>query len=192
MLPEFAENDAALALFGREASALRQLQHDAIVRYYIFAIEQVLQRPFLAMEFVEGRSLSAILDDDGPLALEAAHALLKRVASGLQAAHERGIIHRDVSPDNIIVPRGDVTRAKLIDFGIARLTEFQEGTVIGSGFAGKHNYVSPEQLGLFGGNVTRQVRHLQPRPGDGAGADRPRARHGRHAGRDHREAAPRA
>ncbi len=154
LLPEFAENDSALALFGREASALRQLQHEAIVRYYIFAVEQVLQRPFLAMEFVEGRSLSAILDDDGPLPIETAHALLKRIASGLQAAHERGIIHRDVSPDNIIVPNADVTRAKIIDFGIARLTEFQEGTVIGSGFAGKYNWVSPEQLGLVGGNVT--------------------------------------
>ena len=47
---------------------------------------------------------------------------MQRVASGLQAAHERGIIHRDVSPDNIIIPGGDVARAKIIDFGIARST----------------------------------------------------------------------
>jgi serine/threonine-protein kinase len=79
---------------------------------------------------------------------------MQRVAAGLHVAHERGIIHRDVSPDNIIVPSGDVARAKIIDFGIARSTQLNEGTVIGSGFAGKHNYVSPEQLGLFGGNVT--------------------------------------
>ena len=70
------------------------------------------------------------------------------------AAHQRGIIHRDVSPENIIVPGGDVSRAKIIDFGIARSTLLHEGTVIGSGFAGKQNYVSPEQLGLFGGEVT--------------------------------------
>jgi serine/threonine protein kinase len=154
MLPELAENEAALALFRKEASALHYLQHDAIVRYYVFTIEPVLLRPYLAMEFVDGRSLSAILNDHGPLPFEAVRALMQRIAAGLQAAHERGIIHRDVSPDNIIVPGGDVSRAKIIDFGIARQTQLNEATIIGSGFAGKHNWVSPEQIGLFGGNVT--------------------------------------
>ena len=153
MLPELAENEAALALFRREASALHYLQHDAIVRYYVFTVEPVLQRPYLAMEFVDGRSLSAIIQDNGPLAFEAVKALMQRVAAGLQAAHERGIIHRDVSPDNIIIPGGDVSRAKIIDFGIARSTQLAEHTIIGGGFAGKYNYVSPEQLGLFGGDV---------------------------------------
>jgi serine/threonine protein kinase len=154
MLPELAENDAALALFRKEASALHYLQHDAIVRYYVFTMEPILQRHYLAMEFVDGRSLSAILNDNGPLPFEAVCALRQRMAAGLQAAHERGIIHRDVSPDNIIVPGGDVSRAKIIDFGIARQTQLNEATIIGSGFAGKHNWVSPEQIGLFGGNVT--------------------------------------
>ena len=154
MLPELTENEAALALFRKEASALHHLQHDAIVRYYVFTVEPVLQRPYLAMEFVDGRSLSEVLEKDGALPFEAVRALMQRIAAGLQAAHERGIIHRDVSPDNIILPLGDVARAKIIDFGIARSTQLSDGTVIGSGFAGKHNYVSPEQLGLFGGNVT--------------------------------------
>ena len=70
----------------------------------------------------------------------------------MQAAHEHGIVHRDISPDNIILPNSDVTRAKIIDFGIARTA--QHGTVIAGGFAGKFSYVSPEQLGLFGGDVT--------------------------------------
>jgi serine/threonine-protein kinase len=153
MLPELAENEAALALFRKEASALHYLQHEAIVRYYVFTVEPQLQRPYLAMEFVDGRSLSDILQS-GPLTFEAARSLMQRLAVGLQAAHERGIIHRDVSPDNVLIPGGDVARAKIIDFGIARSTNLGQGTVIGSGFAGKHNYVSPEQLGLFGGNVT--------------------------------------
>ncbi len=153
MLPEFGENESALALFRKEASALHNLHHDAIVRYYVFTVEPVLQRPYLAMEFVDGRSLSDLLGD-GPLVFEAARSLMQRLASGLQAAHERGIIHRDVSPDNVLIPGGDVARAKIIDFGIARSTTVTDGTVIGSGFAGKNNYVSPEQLGLFGGNVT--------------------------------------
>jgi serine/threonine protein kinase len=153
LLPEMGENEAALALFRKEASALHYLMHDAIVRYFVFTVEPVLQRPYLAMEFVDGRSLADILDE-GPLTLEALLRLMRRVASGFNAAHERGIIHRDVSPDNIIVPQGDVARAKIIDFGIARSTQIGDATIIGSGFAGKHNYVSPEQIGLFGGDVT--------------------------------------
>ncbi|HKA74546.1 MAG TPA: serine/threonine-protein kinase [Xanthobacteraceae bacterium] len=155
MLGELVENESALALFRKEASALHYLQHEAIVRYYVFTVEPVLQRPYLAMEFVDGRSLHDILQE-APLPFEAVRALMQRLASGLQAAHDRGIIHRDVSPDNIIIPDGDVRRAKIIDFGIARSTHLGQATVIGSGFAGKYNYVSPEQLGLFGGEVTGQ------------------------------------
>jgi serine/threonine protein kinase len=153
LLPDMAENDAALALFRREASALHYLMHEAIVRYFVFTVEPVLQRPYLAMEFVDGRSLADMLEE-GPLVLEALLRLMRRVASGLKVAHERGIIHRDVSPDNIIVPQNDVARAKIIDFGIARSTQLGDATIIGAGFAGKHNYVSPEQIGLFGGDVT--------------------------------------
>jgi serine/threonine protein kinase len=151
MLPELSANDAAFTLFRKEASALHHIQHDAVVRYYVFTVEPVLRRPYLAMEFVDGRTLTEILDE-GPLSFEAVRSLLQRLASGLQAAHEHGIIHRDISPDNIILPNNNVTRAKIIDFGIARTN--QHGTVIGSGFAGKFSYVSPEQLGLYGGDVT--------------------------------------
>ncbi|MBR1220430.1 serine/threonine protein kinase [Bradyrhizobium sp. U87765 SZCCT0131] len=153
LLPDMVDNEAALGLFRREASALHNLPHDAIVRYFLFTIEPELQRPYLAMEYVDGRSLSDMLED-GPLTFEALVKLMQRVASGLQAAHDRGIIHRDVSPDNIIAPLGDVTRAKIIDFGIARSTQVGDKTIIGTGFAGKDNYVSPEQVGLFGNDVT--------------------------------------
>jgi serine/threonine-protein kinase len=152
LLPDFAENDAALGLFRREASALHNLQHEAIVRYYVFTIEPALRRPYLAMEFVEGQSLSELVRRE-PLTYEAVRSLLKRVAAGLHVAHERGIVHRDVSSDNIMIPGGDVARAKIIDFGIARSTLIGDHTIIGGGFAGKYNYVSPEQLGLFGGDV---------------------------------------
>jgi predicted Ser/Thr protein kinase len=151
---DLAEAEAAFALFRKEAAALHNLYHEAIVRYYVFTVDPALGRPYLAMEYVDGQSLSTILRG-GPLAYEAVLRLMQRIASGLYAAHERGIVHRDVSPDNIIIPAGDMARAKIIDFGIARSTRLgDEGTVIGSGFAGKYNYVSPEQLGLFGGEVT--------------------------------------
>ncbi|MBB4365870.1 serine/threonine-protein kinase [Bradyrhizobium sp. CIR18] len=153
LLPDMVDNEAALALFRREAAALHNLPHDAIVRYFLFTVEPVLQRPYLAMEFVNGRSLSNMLDE-GPLTFEALVRLMQRVASGLEAAHEHGIIHRDVSPDNIIVPLDDVRRAKIIDFGIARSTQMGDKTIIGSGFAGKDNYASPEQVGLYGNEIT--------------------------------------
>jgi serine/threonine-protein kinase len=150
--PDFAGNEAALALFRKEASALHNLQHEAIVRYFVFSVDPDLGAPYLAMEFVEGRALSERLQR-GPLAIGEAVVLLRRLATGLQAAHDLGIVHRDVSPDNVILPGDSVGRAKIIDFGIAR-SPMGGGTVIGSGFAGKLNYVAPEQIGLFGGDVT--------------------------------------
>jgi eukaryotic-like serine/threonine-protein kinase len=149
------QEEAAFALFRKEAAALHNLFHEAIVRYYIFTIDPVLERPYLAMEFVDGQSLSAILRK-APLPCEAVHRLMVRVASGLHAAHMQHIVHRDISPDNIIIPVGEMKKAKIIDFGIARSTRLDggDGTIIGTGFAGKYNYVSPEQLGLFGGEVT--------------------------------------
>jgi serine/threonine-protein kinase len=150
---DLADNNLALALFRKEASALHYIQDDAIVRYYVFSLDPGIARHYLAMEFVEGQPLSDLLKS-GPLAFESTLTLLQRLASGLSAAHQHGIIHRDLSPDNILVPRRNVALAKIIDFGIARSTRNNDGTIIGSGFAGKFNYVSPEQLGLFGGEVT--------------------------------------
>ena len=186
--PEFAGNDAALALFRREASALHNLHHEAIVRYYVFTIEPVLRRPYLAMEFVEGQSLTEVVRRE-PLTYEAVRSLLKRVAAGLHVAHERGIVHRDVSSDNIMIPGGDVARAKIIDFGIARSTQFGDHTIIGGGFAGKYNYVSPEQLGLFGGDVRAKSDIYSLGAGPGRSPDRPAGRHGRQPGGGARQAA---
>jgi serine/threonine-protein kinase len=150
---DMSGSEASLALFQKEASALKQIYHEAIVRYYAFSFDPTVRRHYLAMEFVDGTPLSEMLRR-GPLSFEDVTALRLRVAAALQVAHERGIVHRDVSPDNIIIPASDVSRAKIIDFGIARSTALGAGTVIGGGFAGKYNYVSPEQLGLAGGDVT--------------------------------------
>jgi eukaryotic-like serine/threonine-protein kinase len=153
MRSDLADNNTALALFRKEASALHYIYHDAIVRYYVFSLDPGIGRHYLAMEFVDGQPLSELLKS-GSLDFEATLNLLERLAGGLNAAHQHGIVHRDLSPDNILIPGGDVRRAKIIDFGIARSTRNNDGTIIGSGFAGKYNYVSPEQLGLFGGDVT--------------------------------------
>ncbi len=148
-------NETALSLFQKEASVLKQVHHEAVIRYSVFSFDPTVRRHYLAMEYVDGLALSDLMKR-GPLPLEAVDTLRKRVAAGLQAAHDRGIVHRDISPDNIILPDGNVGRAKVIDFGIARAATLGGGTIIGGGFAGKYNYVSPEQLGLFGGDVTNR------------------------------------
>jgi eukaryotic-like serine/threonine-protein kinase len=153
MRTDLADNATALALFRKEASALHYIHHEAIVRYYVFSHDPGTARHYLAMEFVDGQPLSELVQR-GPLGFEAVRVLKERLAAGLNAAHQHGIVHRDLSPDNVLIPAGDLAKAKIIDFGIARSTRAGDGTIIGSGFAGKYNYVSPEQLGLFGGDVT--------------------------------------
>lgn len=153
ILPELARNADVFALFKREASTLHNLQHEAIVRYFVFSVDPDLQRAYLAMEFVDGPSLTTRLAQ-GPLPVAEVTILRKRIAGALEAAHRFGVIHRDISSDNIILPGNDPRRAKIIDFGIARSQRPGEGTLIGDGFAGKYNYVAPEQLGLAGGEVT--------------------------------------
>lgn len=153
VLPEFARDEMILELFRKEARILNHLVHDAIVRYYVFSIDSSIGRPYLAMEYVDGLSL-AERTRTSPLAADDFKYLLKRLADGLNKAHEAGVIHRDMSPDNVILPGGLVKNAKIIDFGIARSKEVGGATLLGGSFAGKYNYVSPEQLGLFGGDVT--------------------------------------
>ena len=152
--PDLADGGMGLALFRKEAKALHVLNHEAIIRYYVFSHDPDIGRNYLAMEFVDGPPLSEFLKR-GPLSVDKTLILQRRLAAALHEAHRHGIIHRDVSPDNILVPNGDTGRAKIIDFGIARTKDGgQNATLIGGGFAGKYNYVSPEQLGMFDGDVT--------------------------------------
>ncbi|MDX8479744.1 protein kinase [Mesorhizobium sp. VK24D] len=155
VLPEFARDQTILSLFRKEASILNHLSHDAVVRYHVFTIDPGIGRPYLAMEFVDGQSLFDVMRR-GPMSLPDARRLCHRLASGLSAVHQAGAVHRDLSPDNIILPGGRVERAKIIDFGIARSAHVGGETLIGGKFAGKYNYVSPEQLGLYGGEVSEQ------------------------------------
>ena len=105
------------------------------------------------MEFVAGQSLADRIVSS-PLSRNEARHLFVRVAEGLALAHEAGVIHRDLSPDNVILRDGDVSQPKIIDFGIARAANVGDRTLIGNNFAGKYNFVSPEQLGMMNGEVT--------------------------------------
>ncbi|MEM1046348.1 MAG: protein kinase [Pseudomonadota bacterium] len=153
VLPELARDETILALFRKEASVLNHLSHQAIVRYHVFTIDPGIGRPYLAMEFVDGESLAARAVRE-PLSVDEAVQLTRHLASGLQTAHDAGVIHRDLSPDNIILKQGQVGSAKIIDFGIAKSAQVGGGTLLGGKFAGKYNFVSPEQLGLYGGEIS--------------------------------------
>lgn len=152
ILPHLASDPQVISLFKQEASILNSLGHDAIVRYHVFSVDRATNTAYLTMELVEGPSLYERIRDR-PLSLAEAAKMISRIASGLKVAHERGVIHRDISCDNIILSGGNVEGAKLIDFGIARLGIGADRTLLAGSFAGKYNYVSPEQLGLFGGDV---------------------------------------
>jgi tRNA A-37 threonylcarbamoyl transferase component Bud32 len=150
---EFAENELVRSMFHNEASHLAQVHHEAIVGYRIFAVDPTVRRTYLAMDFVDGETLSQVIRR-GPMRTETAARLAARLARGLHAAHARGITHRDISPDNVIMQGDDVEHATIIDFGIARATRAGEETIVDTGFVGKYNYVAPEQLGEYGGEIT--------------------------------------
>jgi serine/threonine-protein kinase len=152
ILPELADQEAIFALFKKEATVLNRLYHDTIVRYYSFSRDPRLGRTYLAMEFVDGVSLAERIRT-APLTAAEVRKLFASVADGLALAHDAGVVHRDLSPDNIILRTGNVGRPKIIDFGIARAANIGEGTLIGGGFAGKYNFVSPEQLGIHNREV---------------------------------------
>ena len=135
--------------FLREARAISALSHPGIVA--IYEIGQAGDgRHFIAMELLRGEALRARLDREGALAPEEAVPIAQQVADALEYAHVRGIIHRDVKPDNIFVlPDG---RAKLMDFGVAHI--FSEGALTQTGtVVGSPAYMSPEQISgqLLGG-----------------------------------------
>ena len=149
VLPAFAADQLIIELFRKEARILNQVSHDAIVRYYGFASDPVTNRSYMAMEFVDGPSLARRIET-APLSLGEVSILTQRLADGLLNTHELGIVHRDISPENVILPNGLVSKAKIIDFGIAKSTSIAgAGTLIGTSFAGRYNYASPEQVGMF-------------------------------------------
>lgn len=153
VLESLASDEKVLTLFKREARILAQLNDDAIVRYFNFVKDNELDRYCLIMEFIEGIPLSDQVAKTGPISVDEARRLMRRLARGLDKAHKREVTHRDLSPDNVMLPEGDVDQAVLIDFGIAKSTEMTEGTLHGQ-FAGKFKYISPEQLGHFDGAIS--------------------------------------
>ncbi len=150
MHADLSKKKGANAFFLREARALLAVRNSAVVHCHDLLSDEE-GRVFLIMEMIDGISLADRMKE-GPLSPDEVVVLGARLASGLSAAHRCGVVHRDVSPDNVVLPDGDVARAKLIDFGIAKILQEGEGTIV-DGFKGKLGYASPEQLGFFGGKI---------------------------------------
>ncbi len=138
----------ARARFEREIKAAARLNHPNIVTAYsVLPLEGLL---VLAMEHVEGRDLARVVEEEGPLSVARACAYAQQAALGLQHAHERGMVHRDIKPHNLICSRvGQRHVIKVLDFGLAKALREKtpelhltgEGTTLGT-----PEYVAPEQI----------------------------------------------
>ena len=142
-LSEFLPDDQKeefKARFFVEARAAGGLKHPNIVT--IHDVDEAGGVPFMAMEFLEGGSLSKLMKEQGALPMDEASAIVRQVALGLAYAHERGIVHRDIKPDNILLDRNG--RVVITDFGAAHLNTSdltRTGEVLGT-----PHYMSPEQI----------------------------------------------
>jgi serine/threonine protein kinase len=140
----------AVERFHREAKALLDVHHPAVVRCHDLLRDES-GSIFLVMELIEGIPLSDRMKQS-PLNEEELRQLALRLGAGLAAAHAQGVIHRDIAPDNVVLPEGRADRAKLVDFGIAKVLRVGEETMT-AGFKGKLAFASPEQLGFYDSEI---------------------------------------
>ena len=139
--PERMSNPRAIARFQREARVGAQLQHENLVRIYDFG--ESSGRYYLVMEYIEGKTIGTLIAEQGCMPPATAVRLVRQVALGLEHAHRKGLIHRDVNPYNVLVTRDGT--AKLADLGLAiDLAEDDHVTRDGA-TVGTFDYVSPEQ-----------------------------------------------
>src|SRR4051812_45993533 len=130
--------------FVREAQAAGILNHPSIVTVHDIGQDEPTGMSFIAMEYVEGQNLKEVLAQGRPLSFEQAADIIAQVAEGLDFAHAKGIVHRDVKPANIILLEGN--RAKITDFGIAKITSGAANLTTTGQFLGTPNYMAPEQI----------------------------------------------
>jgi serine/threonine protein kinase len=141
LAPRLSQNARFVQRFMREARAAGRLSHPNIVAAIDVGESEGFH--YFAMEFVAGESLGKLIARDGPLPLARALAITSEVAQALDHAHERGLIHRDIKPDNILIDHDG--RSRVADFGLAKAvgSEAEPG---GGNFVGTPAYVAPEQV----------------------------------------------
>lgn len=137
--PEFREDKTFIAKFRTEAQAAAGLSHPNVVN--VFDVGEDRGVYYIVMELVEGITLKDYINRKGKLSVKEATSIAIQVSLGLEAAHNRGIVHRDVKPQNIIISTDG--KVKLSDFGIAKATS---SNTISSNVMGSVHYSSPEQV----------------------------------------------
>lgn len=138
---ELSRNTAFVERFRQEAATAARLNHPNIVTTYDSGSEN--GHYFIAMEYVEGRSLRAVFETEGVLAPTRLSSILTQIAAALNYAHNQGVIHRDVKPSNILLEGDD--KVKLVDFGVSQVLEGGSEASSAPTHIGTPYYVSPEQ-----------------------------------------------
>ncbi len=143
---EFAGNDDFVRRFRNESKAIAVLSHPNIVKIYDVGFSDKIQ--FIVMEYIDGITLKEFMEQQGVLKWKDSIHFIIQILRALQHAHDRGIVHRDIKPQNIMLfPDGTI---KVMDFGIARFAR-EEGKTISDKAIGSVHYISPEQAS---GNIT--------------------------------------
>ncbi len=143
LAPHLAHSAAARKRFAREAQATAAVIHPHVIP--IHNVETSDKLPYLVMNYINGSSLQWHVDTHGPLSIEEVLRIALQTAAGMRAAHEQGLIHRDVKPANILLEEGTL-RVVLSDFGLARTMDDASLTRTGI-VTGTPHYMSPEQAG---------------------------------------------
>lgn len=145
LFPELSVDPSFVERFRREAQNAARLSHPNIVSVYDWGEEK--NTYFIVMEYVQGRTLSSILREDGALSANRAALIGAEVASALAFAHRNGVVHRDVKPGNVLID--DRGLVKVTDFGIARARNTTENLTQTGAVMGTATYFSPEQAQGF-------------------------------------------
>lgn len=152
---EFTQNPVIVRRFFDEARAANQISHENIVEITDF-IEDEENGSYLIMELLRGQDLGQLIESGAPLPIKRTISIMRQVADALAAAHQKGIVHRDLTPDNIFLTqrRGQADFVKILDFGIAKLSNDEDKggrTTAAGSVLGTPAYMSPEQC--LGRNV---------------------------------------
>lgn len=143
---EFADNEEFVRRFRNESKAIAVLSHPNIVKIYDVGFTEKIQ--FIVMEYIDGITLKEFMEQQGVIKWKDCIHFIIQILRALQHAHDRGIVHRDIKPQNIMLfPDGTI---KVMDFGIARFAR-EEGKTISDKAIGSVHYISPEQAS---GDVT--------------------------------------